>query len=112
MRQPKENARRCSGGLRDGIAGFRLAHGSSTPPGWMFVLGDSDALEPVPFDRSIGLLVRIDCIIGALELVRGCLHSRTIITVIHRGKEVRIRADDDPMSLARIIESRRIGGAR
>ena len=28
------------------------------------------------------------------------------------GDEVRIRADDDPMSLARVIESRRIGGAR
>jgi len=112
MRQPKENARRCSGGLRDGIAGFRLANDTPTPPGWMFVLGDSEALDPVPFDRSIGLLVRIDCIVGALELVRRCEHTRTILTVIHRGEEVRIRADDDPMSLARVIESRRIGGAR
>lgn len=112
MRQPKENARRCSGGLRDGIAGVRLAHGIPTPPGWVFVLGDSEALDPVPFDRSIGLLVRIDCIIGAIELVRGCAHIRSIITVIHRGGEVRVRADDDPMSLARVIESRRIGGAR
>jgi hypothetical protein len=112
MRQPKENARRCSGGLRDAIAGFRLANDTPTPPGWIYVRGDSEALDPVPFDRSIGLLVRIDCIIGPLELVRGCAHIRTIITVIHRGEEVRVRADDDPMSLARVIESRRIGGAR
>jgi hypothetical protein len=112
VRQPNENARRGSGGLRDGIAGVRLDHGSPTPPGWLFVLGDSDALDPVPFDRSIGLLVRIDCIIGAIELVRGCAHIRSIITVMHRGDEVRVRADDDPRSLSHIIERRRIGGAR
>ena len=112
MRQPKEKTHRCRGGLRDAIDGVRLAHDTPTPPGWMFVRGDSDAFETVPCDRSIGLLVRIDCIIGPLELVRGCAHIRTIITVIHRGDEVRVRADDDPMSLARVIESRRIGGAR
>lgn len=112
MRQPKENARRCSGGLRDAIAGVRLAHGIPTPPGWVFVLGDSEALDPVPFDRSIGLLVRIDGIVGPIELVRGCARVRSIITVVHRGDEVRVRADDDPLSLWRIIEARRIGGAR
>ncbi len=112
MRQPKENARRCSGGLRDAIEGVRLAHGTTTPRGWMFVLGDSDALDPVPFDRSIGLLVRIDCIIGEPEPVRGCREIRSILTVIHRDGEVRVRADDDPLSLAHIIANRRIGGTR
>jgi hypothetical protein len=112
MRQPKENARRCSGGLRDAIVGVRLAHDTPTPHGWMFVLGDSEALDCVPSDRSIGLLVRLDCIIGAPELVRGCAHERCVITVIHRGEEVRVRIDDHPRSVADIIELRRIGGAR
>lgn len=112
MRQPKENARRCSGGLRDGIAGVRLAHHTPTPPGWLLVWGDSETLDPVPFERSIGLLVRIDCIIGPPELVRGCTEERCVLTVIHRGAEVRVRADEHPRSLADTIEWRRIGGAR
>ena len=112
MRQPKEKARRCRGGLRDAIDGVRLAHDTPTPPGWMFVRGDSDAFETVPCDRSIGLLVRIDCIVAGPELVGGCREVRSIIEVIHRGDVVRVRADDDPHSLMLIIESRRIGGAR
>jgi hypothetical protein len=112
MRQPKEKARRCRGGLRDAIDGVRLAHDTPTPPGWMFVLGDSDLFETVPYDRSIGLLVRIDCIVGGPELVRGCRDVRSVIEVMHRSDVVRVRADDDPCSLTHIIESRRIGGAR
>jgi hypothetical protein len=111
MRQPKERARRCRGGLRDAIDGVRPADDTPTPPGWLFAVGDSDAFESVPFDRSMGLLVRIDCIIGQPERVRGCREVRSVIEVIHRGAEVRVRVDDDPCSLARIIESRRIGGA-
>jgi hypothetical protein len=112
MRQPKEKARRCRGGLRDAIDGVRLAHDTPTPPGWMFVCGDSGLFEAVPCDRSIGLLVRIDCIVGGPELVRGCCEVRSIIEVTHRGDVVRVRADDDPRSLMLIIESRRIGGMR
>lgn len=111
MRQPKEKARRCRGGLRDAIVGVRPAHDTPTPPGWMFVLGDSDAFETAAFDRSMGLLVRIDCIIGRPERVRGCREVRSTIEVIHRGGTARVRVNDDPCSLARIIESRRIGGA-
>lgn len=112
MRQPKEKARRCSGGLHDALDGFRLAHDTPTPPGWMFVRGDSDALDPVPFDRSLGLLVRVAAIVGRPELVRGCRQVRSVITLMHRGELVRVRADDDPLSLSEVIEARRIGGGR
>lgn len=112
MRQPKEKARRCSGGLRDGIAGIRLAHDTPTPPGWMFVLGDSDAFGATRRDRSIGLLLRADAIVGGPHPVRCDRGPRCIVTVAHRGELAQVRADDDADSLALIIASRRIGGAR
>lgn len=113
MRQPQRKTHRGNGGFGCHYSdGFLLAHNTPNLPGWIFVLGDSDALEPVPVDRSIPLLVRIAYIIGEPELVRGCAEVRSILTVSHRGAEVRIRADDSPQSLMHIIESRRIGGAR
>ena len=110
MRQPKENARRSSGGLRDALVGVRRSHHIPTQPGWIFVLGDSDAFKPSRHDRSIRLAVRIECIEGEPQPVLGCSRTRCISEVKHRGEVVRVRVDGDAHELAHIIVSRRIGG--
>ena len=111
MEHPKEKAHRSCGGPFDCCAGVRRVKSSSSALGWLLVRGESDSWATVRAKRRVWLALRLSCIV-CVEEVRGARTPRTLLTVVHRGVNVRVCVDEMFHVLLRRIVLAREGGAQ